>query len=109
MFWKWLGIRIPAQVPGGIYTDLQASGILSDDLFDRFNDHEYRWVANEDWTYETTFVLTSEVWSTSVINLVFHGLDTVGDIYVNGKFLKSVNNMFVRYVVSIKEVALASI
>lgn len=102
------GIEIPGQVPGGIYTDLQAAGILGGDLFYRFNDHEYRWVSNEEWTYETTFELTEEIWSQNVLNLVFHGLDTVGEVYVNGKLLANVNNMFVRYVISIKEVAQVS-
>nr|CAD7421823.1 unnamed protein product [Timema poppensis] len=33
-------IQVPATVPGGIYSDLQDSGVLGDILY-RFNDEEY--------------------------------------------------------------------
>lgn len=93
-----------ARVPGGIYSDLN----LAQDLFYRQNDKVYRWVGHENWTYETTFELPAEVLNKSAINLVFHGIDTIGDVYVNGILVQSVNNMFVRYVIPIKEVVTVS-
>lgn len=51
----FVGINVAATVPGGIYTDLQNAGVLTEDIFYRFNDVEYRWVARDNWTYLTTF------------------------------------------------------
>ncbi|KAK6639866.1 hypothetical protein RUM43_008141 [Polyplax serrata] len=96
-------IEVEAKVPGGIYTDLQSAGLLTQgDIFYRFNDINYRWVSKENWTYQTKFSLPSETLSKAVVNLVFHGLDTVADIFLNGKHLTSVSNMFIRYVLPVK-------
>ncbi len=43
-----------AIVPGSIYTDLIAAGVLGDPYF-RFNDELYRWVAYDNWTYSRNF------------------------------------------------------
>lgn len=104
----FLGIQVKSSVPSGIYTDLHNAGILTGDLFYRFNDHEYRWVAYDNWTYQNTFELPPNVLSKTAINLVFHGLDTVAQIYLNGQQLGAVDNMFVRHVFSIKDFLVVS-
>ena len=43
-----------ATVPGGIYSDLERNGILSNPLQSN-NDVNYRWVSLDGWTYEKTF------------------------------------------------------
>lgn len=52
--------QIPAKVPGGIYSDLLEAGILTSDLYYRFNEANYKWVAQTDWIYETSFSVTEE-------------------------------------------------
>jgi len=49
------GIKVAATVPGGIYTDLRNGGVLQQDILYGSNDMNYRWVAHDKWTYETTF------------------------------------------------------
>lgn len=44
-----------AKVPGGIYSDLRAAGILPEDPLHSQNDVKYRWVSKEDWIFERTF------------------------------------------------------
>nr|CAD7426538.1 unnamed protein product [Timema monikensis] len=90
------GIEVPATVPGGIYSDLQDSGVLGDILY-RFNDEEYRWVGYENWTYTKRFNVTDDILQKKDAYLVFHGLDTVADIFLNGELLGSTDNMFLRY------------
>lgn len=46
--------------------------------------------------------VNDEVLSRDNIWLVFHGLDTVGKIYLNNQTLGEVNNMFVRYRYDVK-------
>lgn len=49
------GIAGTAQVPGGVFTDLLANGILKEDPLRRYNDVLYRWVSEDDWIYTVTF------------------------------------------------------
>jgi len=49
------GVVGKARVPGGVFADLRASGVLKEDPMRRYNDVMYRWVSEDDWTYTTTF------------------------------------------------------
>jgi len=49
---------MPATVPGGIYSDLREAGILPEEIYHRFNDHAYRWVGYDTWTYTREFTGT---------------------------------------------------
>lgn len=49
--------QIPAIIPGGIYSDLETAGILTSDIYYRFNEDNYKWVSQTNWTYETAFNL----------------------------------------------------
>ena len=45
--------NVPVQVPGGIYTDLTEAGVLPHpNVYHRFADEEYKWVARRNWTYQ---------------------------------------------------------
>lgn len=44
-------------LPGNVYTHLYDAGVLAEDPLFRFNDVNYRWVANQSWTYTTTVKL----------------------------------------------------
>ncbi|XP_064086358.1 beta-mannosidase-like isoform X2 [Macrobrachium nipponense] len=97
-------IEVPGSVPGGVYTDLMAAGILSEgDFYYRFNDLNYRWVAKEDWSYSTTFEVDPEMAQHQRVVLIFDGLDTAAEVVVNGVVVGKTNNMFVRYVFDVKE------
>ncbi|XP_035449572.2 beta-mannosidase [Spodoptera frugiperda] len=93
-----------ADVPGGIYSDLQANYIIGNILAED-NDVLTRWVAHELWTYTAQFNVSKEViLNSSVVHLVFEGVDTAAFISVNDDTpIGSVNNMFVRYVFDIKD------
>lgn len=63
------------------------AGIIQDPYF-RDNDIKYRWIALDEWTYETTFSVSKDclVGSPTVL-LVCEGLDTIASIYLNDKFV----------------------
>ena len=94
--------KASATVPGGIYTDLTAAGILKEDIYYRFNDLAYRWVSMEDWTYNKTFEVSEDLLKLQEVLLVFHGVDTVASVYLNGQHIGDCDNMFVRYTFSVK-------
>lgn len=49
------GVAGKARVPGGVFADLRANGVLTEDPLRRYNDVAYRWVSEDDWTYSVTF------------------------------------------------------
>ncbi|MCS6861936.1 MAG: hypothetical protein NZT92_16645 [Abditibacteriales bacterium] len=83
---------IPAQVPGHVHLDLMRAGVIADP-FHRLNERGAAWVDETDWVYETTFTVSAE--QTENAFLVFHGLDTVAEITLNGAPLGQTDNMFI--------------
>ncbi|XP_026807411.1 beta-mannosidase isoform X2 [Rhopalosiphum maidis] len=90
-------------VPGGVFADLRSNGVLDEDPLRRYNDVAYRWVSEDDWIYTTTFKVNSSSKSFNKKYIIFDGIDTFSDIYLNKKLIGSTNNMFVRYTFSIEE------
>lgn len=97
-------ISVGGTVPGGVYTDLLFANVLKGgDFYYRYNDFEYRWVANDNWTYSTTFDVDPKLVEHERVALIFDGLDTAAEVLVNSKTVGESNNMFVRYVFDVKD------
>ena len=65
------------------------------DPFYGMNEQKIQWVEKEDWLYRTSFVLTEEQLHHEGVYLVFEGLDTYADVFLNGSLLLKADNMFV--------------
>ncbi|XP_029315758.1 beta-mannosidase [Cottoperca gobio] len=89
-------VSLPAEVPGCVHSALQQQGYIQDPYF-RFNDVSYRWIAFDNWTYTTTFTVSAQLRSKQKVQLVFHGVDTVASIWLNGVDVGKTDNMFRRY------------
>ena len=87
---------IPAEVPGTIHTDLLNAGII-DNPFKERNEYKYDWISRNSWTYKTEFSYPEGLSRSSIIKLVFEGIDTAADIFLNHKLLGRTENMFIRY------------
>ncbi len=104
--WEYMPINgktwMPAQVPGSIYTDLQRNKQIEDPFF---NDQEknLRWIDTTTWVYETRFFCMNQWCGKKQIDLVFEGLDTYVDVYLNGLYIGKTDNMFRRWVFPIAE------
>lgn len=83
----------PAKIPGTIHTDLIRNQII-DDPFSRDNENHLQWIGEKDWIYSTRFQVEAGLFQKQNIELVFEGLDTYADVYLNDTFLLSANNMF---------------
>ena len=96
---EWL----PAEVPGTVHTDLVKNDKIGDPFY-RTNEQDQQWIDKMDWEYKTVFQLDEDVLSKENIRLVFKGLDTYADVFLNGKQLFSANNMFREWTVDCKSV-----
>ncbi|MCF8240830.1 MAG: hypothetical protein K9J16_05545 [Melioribacteraceae bacterium] len=86
-----------AFVPGTIHTDLLRNGIIDDPYYSD-NESRLEWIAKNDWVYKTEFDIND---ANKKYNLIFDGIDTVADIFLNGKKIHFCENMFLRHKISI--------
>ena len=82
---------LPALVPGNFEKDLMKVGVL-EDLYFSTNTLKAQQLENMHVWYFTEFDV-SEAENRS--NICFEGIDTAADIYLNGRLIKSVENMYV--------------
>lgn len=103
--WKFKQARLynwyPATVPGVVHTDLMDNDMIEDPFY-RLNEKGMQWIDKEDWIYETTFEASPELLNQNNIMLVFEGLDTYADVYVNEEKVLSSNNMFREWKIDVK-------
>jgi beta-mannosidase len=91
----------PAQVPGVVQTDLLRNGLIPDPFY-QDNDTRLQWIGLTDWEYRTTFQADAATMSHEHVDLVFDGLDTYADVYVNDQAVLHSDNMFRRWRVPAK-------
>ncbi|MBI5303914.1 MAG: glycoside hydrolase family 2 protein [Chloroflexi bacterium] len=94
---EWL----PANVPGGVHTDLLAANKIPDP-FVGDNEQRVKWVAESDWEYRRTFSCAPELLNEDHVRLVCDGLDTLATIKLNGQELGRTDNMFRQYTWDVK-------
>ncbi len=82
---------IEATVPGNVEMDLMREGILPDLYFSTNTLEAQNWEDAHYWYFAEFEVENVDSY------LDFEGIDTIADIYVNGEFVQSVDNMFTRY------------
>ncbi len=76
---------IPAVVPGTVQTALLEAGVIEDPYYG-YNGPKQRWIDRQRWIYRRTFVLPPD-WSGKNIELIFHGIDYHGYVWLNGEQL----------------------
>ncbi len=104
--WKFRQARLtnwyPATVPGVVHTDLLQNKIIEDPFF-RLNERGLQWIDKEDWVYETCFTLATDMMRKENMELVFEGLDTYADVYLNDECILKADNMFRRWSIPIRQ------
>ena len=104
--WKFRQARLtnwyPATVPGVVHTDLLQNKIIEDPFF-RLNERGLQWIDKEDWVYETCFTLAADMMRKENMELVFEGLDTYADVYLNDECILKANNRFRRWSIPVRQ------
>ncbi|WP_374459076.1 glycoside hydrolase family 2 protein [Chryseobacterium taeanense] len=95
---KWMS----AAVPGTVHLDLMKNNVIPDPYKDE-NEKKVQWIENEDWDYQTVFNISEKELKNQHIELVFEGLDTFSEIYLNGKPVQSTDNMFRKWAVPVRQ------
>lgn len=85
---EWL----PAAVPGSVYGDLLANGMMEDPFF-RANEAPALKLMEHDYEYQTFFSLPEEFQNCEQLLLEFQGLDTLADLSLNEIPIGHTDNM----------------
>ncbi len=93
--WTFLykGNWYPAKVPGNIFTDLLDNGLIEDPFYEN-NEKKLQWIEQEQWVYRKLLTLSKKTIEHRHIELVFEGLDTYAEVFVNHHLVMKCNNMF---------------
>ncbi|MGO8718781.1 MAG: beta-mannosidase [Acidobacteriaceae bacterium] len=94
---QWL----PAKVPGEVPLDLLRNKLIRDPNY-LDNEANLPWIENANWEYRTTIPVSAELLNRRNIELVFDGLDTCAEVYLNGNLLLSSDDMFRAFRVNAK-------
>ncbi|MBC8112321.1 MAG: hypothetical protein H7Y04_14805 [Verrucomicrobia bacterium] len=89
---KWY----PAQIPGSVHADLLANKLI-DNPFVGLNERKMLWIEREDWEYQAVFEVKKEVLSHEHVSMVFEGLDSYANVYLNDSLLLEADNMFIAH------------
>lgn len=90
-----------ATVPGTVHTDLLANKLIPDPFY-RDNESKLQWIDKADWEYKVVFNVEDALFNKSMQELIFDGLDTYADVYLNGKLILRADNMFRGWTVFVK-------
>jgi len=90
---------LEALVPGEVHLDLLRAGKIPEPLFGE-NAKLCQWVEEREWWYRRKFSVPEELLALHA-ELVFEGVDTDCDIYLNGEHLAHHENMFVPLVINV--------
>lgn len=91
------GHKHKGQVPGCVHTDL----FTADEMYWEKNSLDCQYIEKQDWIYKRQFVVPS-IYKDA--ELVFEGLDTYCDIYLNDTLIGSTDNMFIYHKFPVDEV-----
>ena len=82
-----------AQVPGVVHTDLLRNKLIPDPFY-QDNEARLQWIGLADWEYRATLQIDPSVLAHQHVDLVFEGLDTFADVYLNEEPVLHADNMF---------------
>lgn len=84
--------KIPASVPGSVYKDLLENEMMEDPFW-RDNEDQALQLMENDFLYETSFLIDRRVLESEAVLLRCEGLDTIAEVYLNDILAGSADNM----------------
>ena len=88
-----------ATIPGTVHTDLYNNGKIPDP-FSGCNNTNLGWIDDTSWEYLLKLKLDKDLFKNKHVELVFEGLDTYAEVYLNDTLVLNADNMFRKWVVS---------
>jgi beta-mannosidase len=93
----------PAHVPGLVHSDLFRLKKIPDPWFG-CNEKELQWIENKNWIYRCSFEIAASELVQQHIDLIFEGLDTYAEVFLNGEKILFADNMFRSWRVEVRNI-----
>lgn len=95
---------LPASVPGCVHRDLERAGAI--EALERTGDGPtVDWIGRSSWSFERTFTVDAAFAAAPRHQLVFHGLQGVATVLVDGRELGVCDNQFRRWTFELEDLA----
>lgn len=88
-----LEISFPVTVPSVVQQNLYDAGLIPHPYLGAV-ENELLWISDHPWTYTTCFDVDKSLFKKEVVELVFDGIDTYAEVYLNGQKLFDADNQF---------------
>ena len=98
-----LNIDLQVDIPSEAHADLYSAGIIPHPYGEGDVEEKLQWIPQRIWDYSLTFNVDDNVWNNDNIDLIFNGLDTYADVWLNGEKILHSDNMFLRYEKEVKK------
>ena len=86
---EWKRTPLPTNIHSALSKDTVISGIYKDT-----NIVSNKWIENENWEFRRDIEINKKILLKDKIELVFEGIDTYSEIYLNDSLILETNNMF---------------
>lgn len=96
-----LDIDLQVNVPSVVQTDLFEAGLIPHPYLGKV-EQDLQWIPQRSWDYSLNFNVDEKVFGKDNIDLVFNGLDTYADVWLNGEKILHSDNMFMQYSKDVK-------
>lgn len=93
---------LDSEVPGNVHTDLLSNEIIEDPFYGS-NEKDLQWIETENWEYKCTFFIDSSILKMEKVELIFEGIDTYADVFLNSTLILQADNMFREWLVDCKD------
>ena len=98
-----LNINMQVDLPSVIIADMYEEGLIPHPYYGDV-EPQLQWIPQREWVYTLDFKAEDYILKEDVIELVFEGLDTYADVWMNGKKLLYSDNMFRTYSCNVKDI-----
>ena len=97
-----LSINLQVNLPSEAHADLYAVGLIPHPYGEGDEEQQLQWIPQHQWDYSLKFDVDNKVWNQDNIDLIFNGLDTYADVWLNGTKILRSDNQFLRYEKEVK-------
>ena len=96
-----LSIDLQVDIPSIVQADLYKNGLIPHPYLGKV-EQDLQWIPQHIWDYSLKFDVDNKVFEKDNIDLIFNGLDTYADVWLNGEKILHSDNMFVKYQKEVK-------
>ncbi|TRM61585.1 glycoside hydrolase family 2 protein [Schizophyllum amplum] len=90
-----------SEFPTTVHVELLKLKRISDPFLG-LHEWDVQWIGESKWSFKTTFSVSKQDLSPSNVDLVFDGLDTYADVFLNGERILQTSNQFISHRLPVK-------